>query len=78
MSYIVIHKNGQPDKYIKSIDRVNKTLEFTANQSEALTKPCGFYIEAEIDYLKFHFKEQYPEIQYAKPSYELRNEDDDD
>lgn len=77
MSYIVIHKNGQPDKYIKSIDRVNKTLEFTANTSEALHKPCGFYIEAEIDYLKFHFKEQYPEIQYAKPSYELRNEDDD-
>lgn len=77
MSYIVIHKNGQPDKYIKSIDRVNKTLEFTANSSEALNKSGGFYIEAEIDYLKFHFKEQYPEVQYAKPDYELRNNDDD-
>ena len=71
MSYIVIHKNGQPDKYIKSIDRVNKTLEFTTNTSEALNKMGGFWIEAEIDYLKFHFKEQYPELQYAIPDYKI-------
>ena len=71
MSYIVIHKNGQPDKYIKSIDRVNKTLEFTTNNSEALNKMGGFWVEAEIDYLKFHFKEHYPEVQYAIPDYKI-------
>lgn len=76
MSYIVIHKNGQPDKYIKSIDRVNKTLEFTTKTSEALNKSGGFWIEAEIDYLKFHFKEQYPEVKYAMPDYDIRNDND--
>ena len=68
---MVIHQDGQADKYIKSIDRVNKTLEFTTNISEALKKQGGFWIEAEIDYLKFHFKEQYPELKYAIPDYKI-------
>lgn len=54
--------------YVKSIDKVNKRLEFTTDEREAYQRDSGFYVEAEVDFLKFHFAEEYPEIEYAKPS----------
>lgn len=61
---------GSGDKYdgmfVKSIDRANTKIEFTNNGSEAFEKSGGFYINAEIDYLKFYFSEEYPCLEYAK------------
>lgn len=52
-------------EFIKSIDKVNKKLEFTTKESEAYQRDGGFYVNSEIDFLKFHFAEEYPEVEYA-------------
>lgn len=68
MSKIII--KGSNDEYdgmfIKSIDKVNEKVEFTKNSSEAYDRESGFYVKAEIDFLKFYFSEQYPCMKYAK------------
>lgn len=53
------------EMFIKDIDKVNKKLEFTSEPSEAYERDSGFYVDAEIDFLKFHFEEEYPEVKYA-------------
>lgn len=55
-------------KWVKKIDKVNETLEFTNNSSEAYIRDGDFYSKSELDFLKFHFKEKYPEINYARVS----------
>lgn len=68
MSKILI--KGSKDEYdgmfIKSIDKVNEKVEFTENSSEAYDRESGFYVNAEIDFLKFYFSKQYPCMKYAK------------
>lgn len=68
MSKIII--KGSKDEYdgmfIKSIDKINEKVEFTNNSSEAYDRESGFYVNAEIDFLKFYFSKQYPCMKYAK------------
>ena len=68
MSKIIIR--GSNDEYdgmfIKSIDKINEKVEFTKISSEAYDRESGFYVNAEIDFLKFHFTEEYPEMEYIK------------
>ena len=68
MSKILIR--GSKDEYdgmfIKSIDKINEKVEFTKNSSEAYDRESGFYVNAEIDFLKFYFSKQYPCMEYAK------------
>lgn len=68
MSVIVIRGSGgeYEGKYIKSIDKANSKLEFTNDINKAYERESGFYVNAEIDFLQFHFQEQYPCLEYAK------------
>ena len=69
MSKILIKGSGDKfdGKYIKEIDKVNQKIEFTDKSSEAYTRESGFYVDSEIDFLKFYFKDEYPCIEYAVP-----------
>ena len=68
MSRIKVNNDNCPHggMYIKSIDKVNHKLEFTDDKSQAYQRDSGFYVNAEIDFLKFHFTEEYPEMEYIK------------
>lgn len=69
MSKILIKGSGDEfdGKYIKNIDKVNQKIEFTNNSSEAYTRESGFYVDSEIEFLQFYFKDEYPCIKYAVP-----------
>jgi len=56
--------NSHYGQYIKEIDKANATLSFTPNKNDAYERCGGFYVDAEIDYLIFHFKDKYPEVEY--------------
>jgi hypothetical protein len=64
MAYFRIDEPNQPTKWIKNIDRVNGILTFQNKTLGAFSESCGFYADSELDYLKFHFKEKYPELEY--------------
>lgn len=51
-------------KWVKNIDKVNEELEFTNNPNEAYDRDGGYYTTSEIDFVKFHFKDKYPEVKY--------------
>lgn len=72
MANIVVTNPDGSKKYVKTINQHDEELEFTKNKSEAYDRSSGFYINSEIDFLKFHFKEKYPEIMTAKavPDYD--------
>lgn len=53
---------GSQDKWIKTIDKVNEKLEFTNNRAEGYDRDTGFYLNSEIEFVKFHFKDAYPEV----------------
>lgn len=63
MAYFRIKQLDQPTKYIKSVDGANKTIEFTTNKDEAMYKDMGFFADSEFEFIKFHFKNEYPEIE---------------
>lgn len=63
MAYFRIKQQGQPTKYIKSVDGANGTLEFTENMQEAMYKDMGFFADSEFGFIKFHFTENYPELE---------------
>jgi hypothetical protein len=48
--------------WVKKIDKVNETLEFTKNKDEAYYRDGDFYTNSELDFIKFHFKDKYPEV----------------
>ena len=64
MAYFKIQEPNKPVKYIKNIDRANGTLEFSENRDGCFQQESGFYADSEFAYLKFHFTEAYPELQY--------------
>ena len=64
MAYFRIDEPNQPTKWIKNIDRVNGILTFQDKRGGAFQESGGFYADSELDYLKFHFKEKYPELEY--------------
>lgn len=63
MAYFRIKQQGQPTKYIKSVDGANGTLEFTENMQEAMYRDMGFFADSEFGFIKFHFTENYPELE---------------
>lgn len=64
--YFKIEEPGKPSKYIKTVDAEHGKLTFTSDSWGAYSKSSGFYANAEFDFLKFHFMEKYPELQYMK------------
>ena len=54
--YFLRNDNGD---YVKSLDTENHKLEFTKDVNEAKNYTGGsWFAETELDFLKFHFKEQ--------------------
>ena len=66
MAFFRIEEPNQPPKYIKSVDGANETLEFTNSTSDAYYKDSGFFADSQYEFLIFHFKNSYPELQYMK------------
>ena len=66
MAYFKIEQPGHAVKYIKEIDRANGTLEFSENREGCFQQDSGFFADSEFAYLKFHFTEAYPELEYMK------------
>ena len=52
--------------YIKEIDKKNAKLTFTKKVEEAYYRSSGFYAESERDFVKYHFKKEYPFVAYAR------------
>ena len=61
---------GSGDNYdgmfIKSIDKHNAVIEFTKHDDEAYERDGGFYVRSEIEFLQFHFIDEYPCLKYAQ------------
>lgn len=66
MGKFKIDEPGKHTKWVKRIDKVNETLEFTENESEAYYRDGGFYTKSELDFIKFHFKKKYPEVAFMR------------
>ena len=66
MAFFRIEEPNQPPKYIKSVDGANETLEFTNSTDDAYYKDSGFFADSEYEFLMFHFKKNYPELEYMK------------
>ena len=64
MAYFKIQEPNKPVKYIKNIDRANGALEFSEKKDGCFQQDSGFYADSEFAYLKFHFTEAYPELEY--------------
>jgi hypothetical protein len=68
MPTIKIKEPGKPDKWVKSIDKLEGTVSFTENKREAYVRDGSFYCNSEIGTLKnpmMYDQEKYPELQYA-------------
>ena len=76
MAYFKINEPNKEPKWIKSVDTANGTLEFQNSRDNAWYKDSGFFADSEAQFLKFHFKEQYPELEYLSVdcSYGRQNE----
>lgn len=64
MAYFKITEPNKNPKWIKTIDRANGTLEFSENRDGCFQQDSGFFADSEFAYLKFHFTEAYPELEY--------------
>ena len=62
MAYFKISEPNKPIKWIKDVDSANGTLTFQKSRDGAHFEDEGFFAESEMDYIKFHFKEKYPEL----------------
>ena len=55
---------------VKSIDRVNCTLELTKDNDEALSYTQGdWFAKTELEYLQFHMGKEHPELETMTPQY---------
>ena len=58
-----IQKEGKT-LWIQNLDNVNGTLTFTDKKEDAYDKTEGdYYMKAEADFIKFHYKNDYPEVE---------------
>lgn len=64
MAYFKIEAPNEKVKYIKDVDRVNETLTFSTDREGCYEEDEGFFADSAFDYLKFHFTEHYPELEY--------------
>jgi hypothetical protein len=76
MAYFKIAEPGKAVKYIKEIDRANGTLEFSETKDGCFQQDSGFFADSEFAYLKFHFTEAYPELEYMSIDTSWRTEED--
>jgi len=76
MAYFKIEAPNEKVKYIKDVDRVNETLTFSTNREGCYEEDEGFFADSAFDYLKFHFTEHYPELEYMSidTRYDYENE----
>lgn len=66
MAYFKITEPQKEEKWIKEVNLKDGTLEFTEKlDNRCHYKDDGFYADAEVGFLKFHFREKYPEIEYV-------------
>jgi hypothetical protein len=66
MAFFRIDEPNKPTKWIKDVDRANGTLEFTEDRDDSdFERDSGFFADSELDYLKFHFTDEYPEMKYC-------------
>lgn len=52
-------------KWVKAIDTVNGTIEFTENSDEAYIRSGDYYSKAEGEFIKFNFKD-HDEVKYLE------------
>ena len=64
MAYFKISEPNQPIKWIKEVDGANGTLTFQTTKEGAHCEDEGFFADSELEYIKHHFIEAYPELQY--------------
>lgn len=53
MSYIL----GNGEKFLKEVDTKDMVLHFTDNPSEAKQYTNEWFADTELDFIKFHFKD---------------------
>jgi hypothetical protein len=66
MAFFIIKEPNKAPKYIKDVNGAEGTIEFTEDQAEAYYKDSGFFADSEFEFIKFHFKEKYPEIEFME------------
>lgn len=64
MAYFKISEPNQPPKWIKEVDGANGTLTFQDSREGAHFEDEGFFADSEFEYIKHHFTEKYPELEY--------------
>ena len=62
MSYIL----GNGKKYLKEIDTENMVIHFTDNPSEAKQYTNDWFADTELDFIKFHFKDNETAQQFVR------------
>lgn len=60
---IIYLNTEEGTSYIKNIDGEKGELEFTEDVNEALRFDGEWDAETRCDWIKFHFKEKYPEVE---------------
>jgi hypothetical protein len=64
MAYFKITEPNKPTKWIKEVDGANGTITFQNEREGAYYEDEGFFADSEFDYIKHHFTEKYPELEY--------------
>ena len=64
MAYFKITEPNKPSKWIKEVDGANGTLTFQTTREGAHCEDEGFFADSEFEYIKHHFIEAYPELEY--------------
>ena len=69
MAYFKIDEPNQPTKWIKEVDNANGKLVFQDTRDNAYYQDSGFFADSELEYLKFHFTKEYPELEFMTIDY---------
>lgn len=69
MAYFKIEEPGKAEKYIKDVDTENCKLTFQNTSNGAYSRSSGIIADSMRDFIKFHYKEQHPEVKYLKVVY---------
>ena len=78
MAYFKIDEPNQPTKWIKEVDNANGKLVFQDTRDNAYYQDSGFFADSELEYLKFHFTKEYPELEFMTIDYGYDKEYTDD
>lgn len=62
MSYIL----GNGEKFLKEVDTKDMVLHFTDNPSEAKQYTNEWFADTELDFIKFHFKDNETAQQFVR------------